>query len=69
MRRVATHLEGLGLPRGQAQRLASAWIRNDDYLLCAGQQPTVDFVIGNPPYIRYDDLHAQALKVYRSLYR
>jgi len=44
------------------------WIRVDDYLLAAKQEPPADFVVGNPPYIRYDDLSPTAFKVYRSLY-
>lgn len=48
-----------------AQRLAQQWIICGDYLL--DETPTgVDFVVGNPPYIRSDDLDPTLNALYRS---
>lgn len=66
--RVVSSLTDLGADAELARRLADHWIRVDDYLLAAPYEEAVDYVIGNPPYIRYDDLSEGALRVYRSLY-
>ena len=52
----------------EAQELATGWVRVGDYLLTSPRDRRADFVVGNPPYIRYDDVRAEALAVYRSLY-
>jgi hypothetical protein len=39
-----------------------------DYLLASPQDRRADLVVGNPPYIRYDDLPGGALEAYRRLY-
>lgn len=44
-----------GASVGLAQELASCWITQADYLLDETNRPA-DVVVGNPPYIRYDDL-------------
>lgn len=52
----------------QARDLAQGWIVVGDYLLTAPEDRRADFVVGNPPYIRYDDVPVEALAEYRSLY-
>jgi hypothetical protein len=54
-----------------AERLADQWVRHDDFLLSgidllsdSDVQPA-DVVIGNPPYIRYDDLPEATAVEYR----
>lgn len=65
-RRAVTDLlleRGAGLKT--AQRLAQQWIICGDYLL--DETPIgVDFVVGNPPYIRSDDLDPTLNALYRS---
>lgn len=41
----------------------------DDYLLASAQDRRANLVVGNPPYIRYDDLPPRALDAYRHRYR
>lgn len=52
----------------QARDLAGGWICVGDYLLAAAEDRRADFVVGNPPYIRYDAVPAEALAEYRGLY-
>ena len=52
----------------EARDLARGWVRVGDYLLTAPRDRRADFVVGNPPYIRYDEVPAEALTMYRSLY-
>lgn len=50
-----------------AQRLARTWVREDDFLL-ATIEPTFDFVVGNPPYIRIEQLTEALQSEYRRRY-
>ena len=52
----------------EASKLASSWIRVDDYLLASPSDRRADLVVGNPPYIRYDDLPEGSFDSYRRLY-
>jgi methylase of polypeptide subunit release factors len=38
-----------------AKKLAEAWVIQDDFLL-SDREVEADFVIGNPPYIRLEDV-------------
>lgn len=49
-----------------ASALAELWVRHADFLLTGINDRPVDVVIGNPPYIRYDDLGAEVAALYRS---
>jgi adenine-specific DNA-methyltransferase len=53
---VVEELVAEGVRRQQANRLARDWVVVGDYLLSSGSAPKADVVVGNPPYIRYDDL-------------
>jgi hypothetical protein len=57
-----------GLTSTEAHDLAQGWIGVGDYLLASPQDRRADLVVGNPPYIRYDDLSPDALERYRRLY-
>ncbi len=57
---------GVGMP--EAKGLAEGWVVTGDYLLVSPDDRPADLVVGNPPYIRYDDLPAAALATYRRLY-
>lgn len=65
---VAGALVGAGVPRAQAEFLACKWMQAGDYLATNPQLPTADFVIGNPPYIRLEDLDAGDNAAYRAAY-
>ncbi len=71
LRRLVTgKLVASGVSPKVARRLAELWIVHDDYLLPELEHALedVDVVVGNPPYIRMEDIpNAQALK-YREAY-
>jgi len=50
-----------------AKQLADAWVRNQDYLLDADHKQA-DFIIGNPPYVRLEEIPEETASVYRSAY-
>lgn len=60
-----------GASKRVAVRLAEQWVRQDDFLLSGigllsdSDVPPADVIIGNPPYIRYDDLSDTAAAEYR----
>jgi len=65
---VATRLVGLGQPADIAESLSSQWISQEDFLLgpgCGGSLQA-DFVVGNPPYVRLEDVPAKVSAAYRS---
>jgi adenine-specific DNA-methyltransferase len=66
-RRLAVRtLEDGGVSSRDAEGLASAWVRSDDYLFA--QLSDADFVVGNPPYVRLEDIPEQTAGGYRSAY-
>ncbi len=65
--RAASILRGEGLNGSSADRLAKAWVRAGDYL-CDSMNLQADFVIGNPPYVRLEDIPDEAARFYRREY-
>ncbi|MBA2359327.1 MAG: Eco57I restriction-modification methylase domain-containing protein [Actinobacteria bacterium] len=63
---VVDRLIGAGLKQREAARVASGWFVEGDYLLRAANDPLADYVVGNPPYIRYDDIPPELFARYRS---
>jgi hypothetical protein len=56
-----------GVGRADAEHLAAAWVRTGDYLFeAAGVK--ADFVIGNPPYVRLEDIPEAMAALYRDAY-
>jgi hypothetical protein len=51
-----------------ARSIAHGWVTVGDYLLASRSDRKADLVVGNPPYIRYDDLPEGAFAVYRRLH-
>ncbi|GAA2627226.1 Eco57I restriction-modification methylase domain-containing protein [Paractinoplanes durhamensis] len=49
-----------------ATRLAKAWITQGDFLLQTHDETAADFVVGNPPYIRLEDVPEARSNAYRS---
>lgn len=64
---VSTVLQENGLDCDQADALANKWVRTTDYLL-DDEVVEADFVVGNPPYIRSDDLDKRTEATYRHLW-
>ncbi len=71
---VRALLTNAGVAEAQADALVQAWINTGDYLLsqpeheglfCALDIPQADFVIGNPPYIRPEDVPTSLYDSYR----
>lgn len=60
-----------GASKEIAARLAEQWVHQDDFLLSGvgllahSDVPSADVIVGNPPYIRYDDLPETAAAEYR----
>jgi len=61
-------LEEAGVCRSTSARLALAWIREADFLLTPIQE-RFDVVIGNPPYVRIEQLNPHLQAVYRCRYQ
>ncbi len=54
---------GFAVP--EAQALAGVWISCDDFLLAGPPEGSADFVIGNPPYIRLENVLPERTEAYR----
>lgn len=66
-RRVLEQLSDAGCPSGRACALVSRWVFRTDFLLHEWTE-RFDLVIGNPPYVRIEDLPRPVLQRYRALY-
>lgn len=64
---VVDLLQGEGCPPARARALGEQWIRHSDFLLTNWPDP-FDFVVGNPPYVRIEELPPRVLQRYRELY-
>jgi adenine-specific DNA-methyltransferase len=58
-------LTAAGPSHSVAATLAEAWVRHADFLLSGVEDRPADVAIGNPPYIRYDDLPDETAAQYR----
>jgi len=67
-RTVEAELVAAGIEHQDAALLAATWVINADYLLTPLSCTGANFVIGNPPYIRYDDLPEGLLATYKTMY-
>jgi adenine-specific DNA-methyltransferase len=64
---VVECLLGHNVARPMAEKLASSWVRTGDYLFDA-HTIAADFVIGNPPYVRLEDIPEATAQFYRDAY-
>jgi len=66
--RVATRLADLHQPPDVAANLSVQWVTQRDFLLSEGLQADqqADFVVGNPPYVRLEDIPTAISAAYRS---
>ncbi len=54
-----------GLPLQAAQQLAEQWVVPADFLLLSERARTADFVLGNPPYLRLENVPLSRRAAYR----
>jgi adenine-specific DNA-methyltransferase len=64
---VLNRLIQLGVEVESARHLSSTWVRRGDFLIEA-HALKADFVIGNPPYIRLEEIPEEAAAYYRRSY-
>jgi hypothetical protein len=64
-RLVTAVLEADGWHSAEATKMAASWIQTADYLLHPGQDATADVVVGNPPYIRLEEVPDARMAAYR----
>lgn len=62
--RVKARLQREGFSSEEIERLLTSWLLQGDFLL-SKQDPTFDFVVGNPPYVRQEKIPAPLLREYR----
>lgn len=65
---VLATLRKMDIPSDLAEDLTCSWIRTGDYLFEAFALPLADFVIGNPPYVRLEDIPEEVAGIYRASY-
>ena len=65
---VVQLLHDLGVPPEQAEALAAGWVKVGDYLLDAPHLPSAHLVVGNPPYVRLEEIDEALVARYRKLY-
>jgi hypothetical protein len=63
---VRLTLVSLNVPAATAVMLARQWIKVGDFLEASLCFPIADFVIGNPPYIRLEEIPARKAAMYRN---
>jgi adenine-specific DNA-methyltransferase len=63
---VTQTLSELDIPTALASSLASSWIKEADFLEASLGFPVADFVVGNPPYIRLEEIPSAKAAFYRS---
>ncbi len=66
---VVHALMAAGVPSGQARRLAAHWVLRADFLLDSKIKANADFVVGNPPYVRIEDVDGIRTAEYRSRWK
>jgi hypothetical protein len=64
---VFNRLRDHGVSPDLAHHLASTWVQTGDYLLDAADTEA-DFVIGNPPYVRLEEIPEETASLYRAGY-
>lgn len=54
-----------GWPQEEIEEVTAEWLHVGDYLLMLHDDRSVDFVVGNPPYIRIEDVPEARMHAYR----
>lgn len=58
-----------GVDRRLATELSRSWVNQADFLLPGPPPGSADFVLGNPPYVRLEDVPFTRMAAYRSTWR
>lgn len=66
--KIAEQLVAAGCPLARAKALVEKWVEHSDFLLKVWREK-FDHVIGNPPYVRIEDLPGKVLQRYRETYQ
>lgn len=64
---VAELLTRHGLSDDEAENLAGEWITTGDFLLQPHGSGSADYVVGNPPYIRLENISRRTMDAYRRI--
>jgi adenine-specific DNA-methyltransferase len=62
---IVQRLQDTGLDRSAAENLAESWVQEADFLLHSHELESADFVVGNPPYIRLENVSRRVMDAYR----
>ncbi|MFJ4790784.1 Eco57I restriction-modification methylase domain-containing protein [Streptomyces sp. NPDC088794] len=62
---IAGVLRADGWGAAEAAKAVAAWVTQGDFLLQETRAETADFVVGNPPYIRLEDVPDERMAAYR----
>jgi hypothetical protein len=62
---AALRLEEAGLDKATAEDIAAAWVTTGDFLLTDHEPSSVHHVVGNPPYIRLENVRPDVMDEYR----
>ena len=62
---VAQSLEQAGLDQDSAVEITSTWVTTGDFLLANQEPGSAHHVVGNPPYIRLENVRPDAMDAYR----
>jgi adenine-specific DNA-methyltransferase len=62
---TAERLAEAGLDPTAAEEMAATWVTTGDFLLADHEPASVDHVVGNPPYIRLENVPAGVMDAYR----
>ncbi len=62
---VTAALQGEGWAAEDARKVATTWVKQGDYLLQSDAEHRADYVVGNPPYIRLEDVPDDRMAAYR----
>ncbi len=65
---ISATLRSCGVTDETATVLVAAWLRTGDYLLDAQRLPPADFIMGNPPYVRLEEIDKNVAALYRARY-
>lgn len=64
---VAVRLQQAGLTQEEAEEVARSWVTTGDFLLHDHIPGGADYVVGNPPYIRLENVPRPVMDAYRRL--
>ncbi|MFH9982756.1 Eco57I restriction-modification methylase domain-containing protein [Streptomyces sp. NPDC017179] len=62
-------LQDEGWDSVEAEKIAADWVQQGDYLLQSHTDHRADYVVGNPPYIRLEDVPDDRMAAYRDACR